>query len=101
MVRLADPLTFGPSIADWQERIDVARLRTQRMERARQVLRDRGIPAILVTRPENTRYLTGLRGPEFQPQLWYVLFFAENEPVVFHHAGWLHSYPSQAPWITE
>lgn len=100
MVRMSEQLTFGPSIADWQERIDVARLRSERAERARRILRERGIPAILVTRPENTRYLTGLRGPEFQPQLWYVLFFAEHDPVVFHHAGWIRSYPSQVPWIT-
>ncbi|MBI2089027.1 MAG: hypothetical protein HYT78_09830, partial [Deltaproteobacteria bacterium] len=33
------------------------------------------------------------------PQLWYVLFFAEHDPVVFHHAGWIRMYPSQTPWI--
>ena len=99
MVRMAERLAFGTSIADWQERIDVGRLRRERAEKARQVLHRHSVPAILAARPENTRYLTGLRGPEFQPQLWYVLFFAEHEPVVFHHAGWVHYYPSQAPWI--
>jgi Xaa-Pro aminopeptidase len=99
MVRLAQALKFGTAIADWQERINVDRLRTGRAERARTVMRAHGVPAILAARPENTRYLTGLRGPEFQPQLWYVLFFAEHDPVVFHHAGWIHVYPEQAPWI--
>jgi len=101
MVRLAEGLKFGAGVADWQERINVERLRTGRAERARTVLRARGVPAILAARPENTRYLTGLRGPEFQPQLWYVLFFAEHDPVVFHHAGWIQQYPEQAPWIRE
>jgi Xaa-Pro aminopeptidase len=99
MVRMAERLTFGTSIADWQERIDVERLRRERADKARQVLRRHSVPALLAARPENTRYLTGLRGPEFQSQLWYVLFFAEHEPVVFHHAGWLHYYPAQVPWI--
>ncbi len=101
MVKMAARLTFGTGIADWQERINVDRMRRERAEKARRTLRERGVPALLAARPENTRYLTGLRGPEFQPALWYVLFFAEHEPVVFHHAGWIHFYPSQAPWITE
>jgi Xaa-Pro dipeptidase len=99
MVRLAEELKFGAGIADWQERINVERLRQERAEKARRVLRQQNVPALLAARPENTRYLTGLRGPEFLPQLWYVLFFAEHEPVVFHHAGWIHYYPSEAPWI--
>jgi Xaa-Pro aminopeptidase len=101
VVRLAEALKFGPAISDWQERINVERLRAGRAERARSILRAHGVPAILAARPENTRYLTGLRGPEFQPQLWYVLFFAEHDPVVFHHAGWIQQYPEQAPWIRE
>jgi Xaa-Pro dipeptidase len=101
MARLTTPLTFGPGTSDWQERINVERMRSHRAERARTVMRERGIPAVLAARPENTRYLTGLRGPEFQPQLWYVLFFAEHEPIVFHHAGWIRSYPEQVPWIRE
>lgn len=101
MVRYAEPTKFGTRIADWQERINVQRLREERAAKARQALRAHNVPAILAARPENTRYLVGLRGPEFQPQLWYVLFFAEHDPVVFHHAGWIHHYPAEAPWIKE
>ncbi|MDP6560200.1 MAG: M24 family metallopeptidase, partial [Candidatus Binatia bacterium] len=96
---MASKLTFGPSISDWQERINVERMNRERSEKALETLRKHNIPTLLAARPENTRYLTGLRGPEFVPQLWYVLFFAEHDPVVFHHAGWIHMYPSQAPWI--
>ena len=46
MVRMAEPLKFGTSISDWQEQINVERLRWERAERARTVLRNRGIPAI-------------------------------------------------------
>ncbi len=99
MVKMAPKLTFGTSIADWQERINVERMNRERAEKARQALRSHNVPALLVSRPENTRFLTGLRGPEFNPQLWYVLFFAEHDPVVFHHAGWITMYPSQVPWI--
>ena len=99
MVKMAAKLTFGLGATDWQERINVARLRDERAERARQVMRKHGIPALLVSRDDNCRYLTGLRGPEFSAQLWYVLFFAEHDPVVFHTAGWLEMMPPEAPWI--
>lgn len=99
MVTMASKLTFGTSTADWQERINVARLRDERAERTRRYMRKHGIPALLATRPDNTRYLTGLRGPEFTSQLWYVLFFAEGDPVVFAHAGWHQLMPDDAPWI--
>ena len=101
MVKMASRLTFGTSITDWQQRIDVERMRRERAEKARAVLRARGIPGLLAAGAPNTRYLVGLRGPEFAPQLWYVLFFAEGDPVVFHHAGWIEDYPSQVPWIAQ
>jgi len=99
MVKMASKLAFGTAAADWQERINVARMRDERAERARKFMRKYGIPALLATRADNTRYLTGVRGAEFMPQLWYVLFFAEHDPVVFAHAGWQRQLPAAAPWI--
>jgi Xaa-Pro aminopeptidase len=99
MVKMASKLNFGTAAADTQERINVARMRDERAERARKVMRKYGIPALLVSRPDNTRYLTGIRGAEFMPQLWYVLFFADHDPVVFAHAGWHGQMPAAAPWI--
>jgi Xaa-Pro dipeptidase len=101
VVKMASQITFGNRIAEWQERINVQRMREQRAEKAREVLKKQNVPALLAARPENARYLTGIRGPEYVPQLWYVLFFAEHDPVVFQHAGYLHNYPAEAPWIEE
>lgn len=99
MVKMASKLTFGNTIADWQERIDVARMREQRAARAREIMRQHGIPVLLAASNDNIRYLTGLKGPAFAPQLRYVLFFAEHDPVVFEHAGSYQQMPDQAPWI--
>lgn len=99
MVKMSSKLTFGTGGTDWQERINTSRMREARAERARQTMRKHGIAAILVTQLHDCRYLTGLRGPEWCPQIWYVLFFAEDAPVVFQHAGWLQQMPDQAPWI--
>lgn len=100
-MKYAEQLRHGINVGDWRQGIDVERLRSERQEKARKGLRDHGVAAFLAARPDNTRYLTGLRGPEFQPQLWYVLFPAEGDSVVFHHAGWLPVYPGEAPWIKE
>lgn len=99
MPTMAAKLTFGNTIADWQERINVSRMREERAARARQIMRKHGIPTLLVSGEENIRYLVGLKGPVFDPQLRYVLFFAEHDPVVFEHAGYFHQMPHEAPWI--
>jgi Xaa-Pro dipeptidase len=101
MPKLSPALTFGPTIADWQERINVERLRRERAERMRAVMRQHGIPALLASGAPNCRYLVGLRGAEFNPQLWYVLFFAESEPIVFAHAGYITQLPREAPWVRD
>ncbi|MFQ5850667.1 MAG: M24 family metallopeptidase [Candidatus Binatia bacterium] len=100
MVRMAPKPTFGAATADWQERINTERMRQQRAERAKKIMRKHGIPALLEAVPANTRYLTGLRGFDY-PMCRYVLFFAEDDPIMYEHDGWYHQMPDQAPWIKE
>lgn len=99
MPRMASKLTFGNTVVDWQERINVSRMRDERAARARKIMRKYGIPTLLAATVENVRYLTGLKGPVFDPHLRYVLFFADHDPVMFEHAGYYHQMPDQAPWI--
>jgi hypothetical protein len=47
---MAPKLTFGTSIADWQERINVERMNCERAEKARNALRSHNVPALLVTK---------------------------------------------------
>jgi len=98
MVRYA-PEIYSPYGTDINEGINFSRLREERAAKARQVLKQEGIPAILVTGEPNVRYLTSFSWSEFQPFLSYALFFAEGDPVVFAHAGSYHQMPDQAPWI--
>lgn len=99
MVKMSSKLTFGNSIADWQERINIQRMRDERAARARAIMKKHGVATLLASTNENMRYLVGLRGLAFAPALNYVLFFAEHDPVVFYHAGWFQQMPDQAPWI--
>lgn len=99
MVKTSSKLTYGSIVADWQDRLNVDRMRKERAARAIQIMKNRGVPAILTARNENIRYLVGLRGAGFAPQLRYVLFFAEHEPVVFEHAGYYQQMPEESSWI--
>jgi Xaa-Pro dipeptidase len=95
------PLTYGPGAVDWQERIDTAELRRQRAARARQIFGAHGVAVALVAGAPACRYLTGLKGQEVVPDSWYVLFPAEQEPVVFQQAGYVSTMAREAPWIKE
>ncbi len=101
MPKLTPALTYGPALADWQERINIARLRSARAARMQGLMKKHGVPSLLVTGPANCRYVSGLKGPEYTQAVWYVLFFAESDPVVFAGAGFLTQLPHEAPWIRE
>ena len=101
MLRFSPALTYGPNNVDWQERINFEQLRNQRAARMREIMRKHQIPVLLAAGDSNTRYLTGLKGPDFATGVWYVLFFAESEPIVFAHAGYILHYERDCPWISE
>jgi Xaa-Pro aminopeptidase len=99
MVNLATSLTFGQEIVDWQERIDVARMRVERANKLRNVLRKNGIPACVLSRGDNVRYATGHRGAGFLSQLYYCLFFVEYDAIIFDNAGTYQHLKDQIPWV--
>jgi Xaa-Pro aminopeptidase len=100
MVQYASKLMFGPESADWQERINMERMRRYREQRAKSIMRKNGIAAMLEANTHNIRYLTALRGFNY-PMCRYVLFFAEHDSVMYEHNGYYHQMPDQAPWIKE
>ncbi len=100
MIKLASKLTYGPESVDWQERMNMDRMRQYRVERARKIMKKNGIPVLLEASGVNIRYLTGLRGFAY-PMCRFVLFFTEHDPVMYEHNGYYHMMPDQAPWIKE
>ena len=99
MVKLASPLTYGQGIADWQERINVSRMRDERAARLRTVMKKHGVAACLLEREDNIRYATGLPGDAFMPGLRYCLFSVEHETVVWEHAGRYTRREDEWPWV--
>ncbi len=99
MVKMASKLLFGPVPSDFREEINTTRMREYRAGRMKQILKQQGIPAVLVTNEPNVRYLTGFSWSDFMPSVSYALFFAEQDPIIFAHAGSYHQMPDQIPWI--
>ena len=98
MVRFASRLSYGTGMQDWQERIHTARMREERANKLRGVMKKNGIAACLLEREDNIRYATGLPGDAFMPGLRYCLFFAEHEPIIWEHAG-RYEWQNDWPWI--
>ena len=94
-------LTFGTGGVDFQSRVDYGKLRSERLARIQALLRAEGIASMLLARPNNIRYATGLRGPVFASQLRYALIFADHAPVMFELGDMLETQRSHADWIPE
>ncbi|MBN1177520.1 MAG: aminopeptidase P family protein [Dehalococcoidales bacterium] len=73
----------GPEAVDWSVRINTARMREERLAKARASLKKHGIAACLLMRPENMRYVTSTKAVNFIDQLRYTVAFAEHDPIVY------------------
>ena len=96
MIEPASKLTFGVSGADWNEGINFARMREERLAKARAALKQHDIAACVLTRPENIRYATAGRGLDFIDQSRYALITSDHDPVLFESHGTLAGIH---PWV--
>src|SRR5438552_18750097 len=76
--------SFGMVGVDWQQRVDWARLRKYRLERARERMKAHGLGALLLMYDENCRYVTSTLTPgwnRLKPGLRYALLRGDGAPV--------------------
>jgi Xaa-Pro aminopeptidase len=93
-------LAFGTGATDWQERINFDKMRQDRLAKGQAMMKKHGIASALLTRPENIRYMLGLRGaPEFAPMLRYALVFAEQDSIMYELGDMLEQNRVHCPWI--
>lgn len=96
MVKLAPKLMFGGNGSDWNEGINFARMREERLAKAHAALTRHDIAACIVTRPENIRYLTGSKGLDFIDQTRYTLAGPGQESILYEPHG---TVAGDHPWI--
>ncbi|MCZ6455084.1 MAG: Xaa-Pro peptidase family protein [Alphaproteobacteria bacterium] len=93
---------FGITGLDWQQRINWDRLRTYRLERAREMMKKHGFGAMLCMYDENVRYLTGTLTPgwnRLKPGLRYAILCGDGQPVLFEQGDIGAQVQRHTPWI--
>ena len=77
---------FGTMMVDWEERIDFARLRRDRVQKAQQAIAESEADVLFVFRTEDARYLTAYRhhlGPAVVIGNATVVLTADDPPILF------------------
>ncbi len=95
---------LGPFQVDYEQRVDFAELRRQRVEKARAQMEAAGLDALLVWKDENVRYLTGLRAQLIAGKssaLNGVLFPRDAHPILLCSGGERDRALAKMPWISE
>jgi Xaa-Pro aminopeptidase len=99
MVKYASSLMYGPGMAEWQDRIDVARMRKERADRLRGAMKRHGVAVALMARAENVRYAVGNFYPPLAGQFGYCMFFVEHAPILWDWNGQYSNMVDQMSWI--
>lgn len=94
-------MSFGKLAVDWEERINLDRMRRERVERAKAACKRFGLDAVLLLHSDNVRYVGAGDGVH----MWhgvsgyrYVLFFAEGETTLYE-VGMRKNYMERSlPW---
>jgi Xaa-Pro aminopeptidase len=88
---------------DWEQRIDFARLRTERLERARASLRESELGAVLLFDQNNIRYVTSTHIGEWarDKSARCVLLPREGDPVLWDFGSAAKHHRLYAPWLPE
>ncbi|HLJ59956.1 MAG TPA: Xaa-Pro peptidase family protein [bacterium] len=94
----------GAGIADYETRVDIARLHSGRTGHARRALADAQLDAVLVWKEENVRYLTSLRPQVIAGKngvLNGALFTRDGRAILFVSGGDRDRAEATMPWIGE
>ncbi len=94
-------MTLGQFAIDWEERVDFARLRKERVERARRAMKDHGLDAILAFDADHLRYITGTFGNPGRALAAsrYAILARDRDPILYELGGDLGRQRQCAPWL--
>ncbi|WP_101295754.1 M24 family metallopeptidase [Halegenticoccus soli] len=93
--------TRGTMAVDWEERIDVRRLREERKERALERMRAAGLGSMLLVDDPNIRYVTGLAMTGGSGADHYSLLLEDGSVVHWDTADHASNQRFNCPWLTD
>ena len=86
---------------DWEQRVDFAKLRSDRLARAKQKLEESDLGALLLFDPNNIRYVTSTHIGEWarDKNARYVLLPRNGDPVLWDFGSAARHHQLYAPWL--
>ncbi len=95
--------SFGVMAVDWEERVNYERLRTQRLNRIKGLLRESDLGAILSFDMNNIRYLTAtIIGTWAMDKLVrFCLLPQDDEPILWDFGSAARHHQLYCPWLGE
>jgi Xaa-Pro aminopeptidase len=93
--------TFGPNTVDWETRIDMDRLRTQRLARLRAQLERSELGAVLAFDFSNIRYMTATHIGTWaiDKMIRFALLVRGGEPIVWDFGSAAKHHQLYNPWL--
>jgi Xaa-Pro aminopeptidase len=88
---------------DWEHRVDFARLRRERFEKAQGALRNSELGALLLFDPNNIRYVTSTHIGEWarDKNARFALLFRDGPPILWDFGSAARHHKLFAPWFPE
>src|SRR5579863_8840174 len=95
--------TFGLMSVDWEERINVDRLRKERLQRAKKLLAESNLGALLCFDMNNIRYITSTHiGTWAMDKLVrFCLLTRNDEPIMWDFGSAARHHQMYCPWLGE
>ena len=95
--------TYGTMAVDWEERINFDRLRTERLDRAKKLLKESEMGALLCFDMNNVRYITATHiGTWAQDKAnRFTLLPQDDEPILWDFGSAAKHHQLYAPWLGE
>src|SRR5579862_8535221 len=93
--------TFGAMAVDWEQRIDMDRLRRERLERVKRMLAESELGALLCFDMNNIRYITATHiGTWAMDKLARFTLLAQgDEPIVWDFGSAARHHELYCPWL--
>jgi len=77
--------SYSRELSDWEGRVDMDKMRRDRLARWRQIMKERGITIMFLVDPFNQRYTMGYWSMAYTSGLSYALLPLEGEPILYAH----------------
>jgi Xaa-Pro aminopeptidase len=93
--------TYGTNAVDWEQRIDIDRLRGERVERLRAELERSSVGAVLAFDFTNIRYMTSTHIGTWaiDKLIRYALLVRGSEPIIWDFGSAAKHHQLYAPWL--